>query len=70
MQKSHLILKILSLSGRGFRMHLCMGFRPRPPNEYPRYDTKQSDDQALVMQEYSSIVITPRSTLTRIDSTW
>ena len=44
-------------------------------NECPRYDTKQSDDEAPVMlvfenSEYPFTVIPPRSTLVRSGSTW
>ena len=57
--------------------HLCRWVRPPTTtnNKCPRYDTKQSDDGALVLKlcgivEYRFISITPRSTPTRSGSTW
>ena len=50
--------------------------RVRPPNEWPGYDTKQSDGEVPVMfealgnAEHPFIVIAPRSTLARRGSTW
>ena len=45
-----------------------------PPNEYPRYNIKLSDDEGLDLDlgnvEYPFIAIAPRSTLTQHDSTW
>ena len=64
--------------GSGCRIHrllLCRGVRP-PPNECPRYDTKQPDGDdtkqpagALGNAEYPFIAIAPRSTLARSGST-
>ena len=47
--------------GEGCRIHLlllCWGVRP-PPNEYPRYDTKQSDSEVPVMLELWGMQSTP-----------
>ena len=33
------------------QLHLCRSVRPPPPNECPRYDTKQSNGEAPVMLE-------------------
>ena len=38
--------------GWGYRiheLHFCIGVRPPPKNEYPVYDTKQSDGEVPVM---------------------
>ena len=40
------------------RLHICRGVRP-PPNEWPGYDTKQSDDEVSVMQELWGMRSTP-----------
>ena len=45
--------------GRIHRLHLCRGVRPPPPNEYPRYDTKQSDGEVPVMLGLWGIRSTP-----------
>ena len=45
----------------GCRIHrlvLCRGVRP-PPNEYPGYDTKQSDGEVLAMLELWGMRSTP-----------
>ena len=39
------------------RLHLCWGVRP--PNEYPGYDTKQSDGKVPVMLELWGMQSTP-----------
>ena len=47
--------------GWGCRIHrllLCRGVRP-PPNEFPGYDTKQSDGEVPAMQELWGIQSTP-----------
>ena len=41
------------------RLHLCRGVRLPHPNEYPKYDTKQSDAEAQVMWELSGMQSTP-----------
>ena len=58
-------------------LHLCRGVRPPPPNECPRYDTKQSDGERVPavlelwgMRSTPFIAIAPRSTLARSGSTW
>ena len=38
---------------------LCRGVRPPPHNECPRYDTKQSDGEVLVMLELWGMGSTP-----------
>ena len=38
--------------------------------EFPRYDIKQSEGEALVMLEYPFIAISPRSILAQSGSTW
>ena len=45
-------------SNRIHRLSLCWGV-VRPPNECPRYDTKQSDDEAPVMLELWGMQSTP-----------
>ena len=46
-----LIIRCPVSSGyRIHRLHLCRKERP-PPNEYPAYDTKQSDDEVRAMLE-------------------
>ena len=41
------------------RLHLCRGVRPSPPNEYPGYDTKQSNGEVPVMLELWGMWSTP-----------
>ena len=60
--------------GWGCRIHqlvLCWGVR-LPHNEWPGYDTKQSDCEitALGNAEYPFIAIAPRSILAHSGSTW
>ena len=48
--------------GWGYRIYwllLCRGVRPPPPNECPRYDTKQSDGEVPVMLELRGMQSTP-----------
>ena len=44
---------------RIYRLQLCTGVRPPPPNECPGYDTKQSDGEVTVMLELWGMRSTP-----------
>ena len=40
-------------------LHLCRGVSPPPPNEYPGYDTKQSDGEVPAVLEIWGMQSTP-----------
>ena len=48
----------------------CGGLSTPLPNEYPVYDTKQSDGEVPEILEYFSVAITSKSTLAQSGSTW